>query len=73
MSDSKAIERAESYKSMMNTWAFKDFEQFLKDERQKALEIGIAASSIEGVQLNRGKVLEIDSILSELDSIVGAK
>jgi|WetSurMetagenome_2_1015567.scaffolds.fasta_scaffold662027_3 hypothetical protein len=70
----KAIERAESYRSMMNTWAFKDFqENILKEHRQQALEVAISASTIEGVQINRGKVLEIDSILSELDSILEAK
>jgi len=72
MSDLKAIERAESYKSMMNTWAWKDFEQnVLKEHRQQALEVAISSSTIEGVQINRGKVLEIDSIFSDLDSIIG--
>lgn len=72
--NTKAIERAESYRSMMNMWAWKDFQDnVLKDHRQQALEVAITSSAIEGVQLNRGKVLEIDSIFSELDSIVNAK
>ncbi len=69
----KAIERAENYKSMMNLWAWKDFIEIVKDDRQKALEQGIVSSSIEGVQINRGKVIEIDSLLSELDSIVNTR
>lgn len=67
----KAIERAESYRAMMNLWSWKDFEQnVLKEHRQQALEVAISSSTIEGVQINRGKVLEVDSIFSELDSIV---
>lgn len=72
--NAKAVERAEAYKSMMNMWAFKDFiENVLKHDRQTALETAIVSSSIEQVQINRGKVLEIDAILSELDSILEAK
>lgn len=68
--DTKSIERAESYKSMMNMWAWKDFMESLKFDRQTALEQAVVASKIEDVNVFRGKVMQLDSIFSELDSIV---
>jgi len=58
---------------MMNTWAWKDFEEILKNERQTALEQAVVASKIEDVNTYRGVVKCIDSIMSEVDSIVNAR
>lgn len=73
MTDAKAIERSESYKAMMNTWAFKDFVEIMGHERQTALEQAVVASKIEDVNVYRGIVKCIDSLLSELDSIVSKR
>lgn len=68
--DGKAIERANSYRDMMRSWAWKDFEELMKGERQSALERGISASDLKDVQLNRGFVQCIDSLQAELESIL---
>lgn len=73
MSDGKAIERANSYRDMMNSWAWKDFEEIMKSERQAALERGISASDLKDVQINRGFVQCVDSLQSEIESILRAK
>lgn len=73
MSDPKAIERANSYRTMMGSWAWKDFEEILKTERQTALEQAVVASRIEDVNIYRGVVKCIDSINSEIDSITRMK
>lgn len=66
----KAIERANSYRDMMRSWAWKDFEEILKNERQTALEQAVVCSDIKDVQMYRGIVKCIDSINSELESIL---
>ncbi len=71
--NTKAIERAESYRSMFNMWAWKDFTEILRNERQTALEQAVVASKIEDVNVYRGIVRCIDSLMSELDSIVNAQ
>lgn len=69
----KSIERADSYRAMMGSWAWKDFEDILRNERQVALEQAVVSSKIEDVNIYRGVVKCIDSITSELDSITRIK
>lgn len=67
----KAIERANSYRQMMDLWAWKDFERFLDETRQSALEKGIKTKDSDERNDLRGIVLCIDSIKSELGYILG--
>lgn len=64
------IEKANSYRMMFESWPWKDFEAFLDAERMSALELGINSSDIKDVQLNRGKVQQIDSIKSHLGYVI---
>jgi hypothetical protein len=73
MSDPKAIERANSYRDMMRSWAWKDFEEIMKSERQSALEAAIVSSDIKDVQEKRGFVRCIDSLFSELETVLRAQ
>ncbi len=66
----KAVERANSYRQMMEQWAWKDFKSILDQTRQSALERGINASMIEETQVQKGFVKCIDSIYGELNFIL---
>ncbi len=62
----KEQERSISYKQMMELWAWKDFQLFLDSERQMALELAINSEDLKDIQLNRGKVKQLDSISAHL-------
>ncbi len=67
MSDNAAaIEKANSYRMMMELWAWKDFQKFLNDERSLALESLLMKES----DIDRGRVRQIDSIKAQLAYIV---
>lgn len=66
----KAIERANSYRQMMELWAWKDFFKFIEDLRREALESAIEKDSIKDVQVQRGIVKAVDKIQSEIDYIL---
>lgn len=66
----KAIERANSYRQMMDLWAWKDFEKYLDETRQNALETGIRTKDNDERNNLRGIVLCVDSIKSELGYIL---
>lgn len=67
----KSIEKANSYRLMMSSWAWKDFEiNILNQKRLDALEAGINAPSMEMVQVERGKVKCVDSIHADLGFIM---
>lgn len=65
IADQKAKEKAQAYKEMMNSWAYKDFENTMNDIRSEALEKAIASSSMEEVQVQRGIVKAIDRLKAE--------
>lgn len=69
--DRKAIERANGYRQMMSSWAWKDFQNILNAKRTEALEKGIDCNDIKDVQLQRGIVKCIDSIATDIGYIVG--
>ena len=72
MTDARAIERASSYRNMMDSWAWKDFHgSVLKEIRQEALEKAIVAETMDQVQMARGYVKCLDSIESQLGYILG--
>lgn len=73
MNDQERIQKASSYRDMMNMWAWSDFQSFLMRERESALEFGINADDQKEVQMNRGKVRQLDAIQAELGFILGAK
>ena len=66
----KAIEKANSYRSMMDTWAFKDFKSFLDEERKTALQLAIHSDDIKDIQLQRGIVKCLDAIESHLGYVL---
>lgn len=66
----KEIERANSYRQMMTNWAWKDFEKELETIRQDALEMAIVSTNLENVYIQRGIVKCIDSIKSNVGSIL---
>ena len=66
----KKIERANSYREMMGTWAWKDFVQVLKELRQSNLEAVIFVDSVEAIQLARGQVKSVDTILANVGYIL---
>lgn len=70
MSDAKAIERANSYRMMMDQWAWKDFDLIMDDTRKNALEKAVFASSMEEVQIQRGIVKCIDSLKNDVGFIL---
>jgi len=70
--DKKTIEKANSYRQMMDQWAWKDFKGIMDQRRNDALEKTIWASTMEEVQVQRGYVKCIDSLNSEIDYILGA-
>lgn len=67
----KAVERANSYRQMMELWAWKELELFLENERKSALELAIVSEDLKDIQVNRGKVQQLDSIKSHLGYILG--
>ena len=72
MSDAKSIERANSYRQMMDSWAWKDFEaNILNAKRIDALEKAIFSTTMEDVQLERGKVKCVDAIKADIGYILG--
>ena len=68
--DTKAIERANAYRQMMDLWAWKDFLNFIREVRQSSLESAIEMKDISEIQIARGKVKCIDEIFGELDYIL---
>lgn len=68
----KAIERANSYRQMMESWAWKDFSEVARERRSAALEKALNAVSMDEVQQARGAVRFHDSLMSELDFILEA-
>lgn len=71
--EAQKIERANLYRTMMESWAWKDFMEIVNHERQNALEQAIIAPKTEDVLMFRGFVKCIDSILSEIDSAVNGR
>ena len=63
-------QKAVSYQQMMDMWAWKDFSVFLEEERKSALELAVDSDDIKNVQLNRGKVKQLDAISSHVSSIL---
>lgn len=68
--DQKAKEKAQAYKEMMNSWAWKDHMNFMDEMRREALEKAIATSSMEEVQVQRGIVKAIDRLKGEADYVL---
>ncbi len=67
---SAAIERANSYRLMIQSWPWKDFERYLDETRQSALEKGIHLKDSDERNAQRGIVVCIDSIRAELGYIL---
>jgi len=65
----KEIERANSYRDMMNLWAFKDLYSEIEEIRKVSLESAISSATIESVYEARGKVKGIDQLLSTIEHI----
>lgn len=64
-------ERAQLYRAMMQSWAWRDFEdEMLNAERKASLERAISASKIESVFEERGRVKLIDEIRNGLGYIL---
>lgn len=63
-------EKKNSYIDMVRFDAWRDFEMFLDNERSTALELGINSSDIKDVQVNRGKVQQIDAIKAHIGYIL---
>lgn len=72
-SDEKEIERANSYRQMFEQWAWKDLSRIIDEVRNQAFQDAIYASEISKVQECRGIVKGIDSILGEINYIVGER
>ena len=68
----KAIERANSYRQMMDLWAWKDLQSFLESTRTAALESAVISDEIKDIQMWRGYVKCLDSINSHIGYILGA-
>lgn len=66
----KAQEKASSYMHMMESWAWKDFWNYVKSLRQEALERGMGGNT--NIDIERGRVKNIDDIEGELAIILGA-
>lgn len=70
----RAIERANSYREMMDLWAWKDFQSILKQHRSSAIQsiTSFDASSANLCQVGeiRGALKELDQIEFELSSIL---
>lgn len=66
----QAIERANAYRTMLQSWTWKDFDKFLSDTRQSALEKGIHVKDSDERNAQRGIVICIDSIRAEIDYII---
>lgn len=62
--------KANLYREMMRSEAWQDFDLFLMNERTTALELGINSSDIKDVQLNRGKVQQIDAIKNHMGYVI---
>jgi hypothetical protein len=73
--DAKRIERSNAYRQMMDLWAWKDFQLNVLDEtRREALEAAIISEELKDIQVQRGIVKGVDSIMAQVDFIVdGAK
>lgn len=69
MDNEKEIERANSYRDMMNLWAFKDLYSEIEEIRKVSLESAISSATIESVYEARGKVKGIDQLLSTIEHI----
>lgn len=70
MSDSKSIERANSYRQMMSVWAWTDFSILLDTIRQDALESAINSTDLTQVYIQRGIVKCVDKIRGEIGFIL---
>lgn len=67
----QSIEKANAYRQMMESWAWKDFEKNILDaKRLDALEAGISSSTMDAVQMERGKVKCVDAIKADLHFIL---
>ena len=66
----REIERANAYRQMMEMWAWKDFQAFLDEERNSALESAIVLNDISQIQVQRGKVQSLDAIKGQLSYIL---
>ena len=69
----QAVERANSYRIMMESWSWKDFQKFMEEERRTALEMAIHADDIRDIQVQRGIVKAFDSIQAHLGYILGVQ
>lgn len=69
---SKAIEKANSYRQMMEFWAWKDFELFLQEQRRTALEMAVNSDELKDIQVQRGIVKCLNAIENHLGYILSA-
>lgn len=69
----RAIERANSYRQMFETFAWKDFELFLKEQRRTALEMAVNSDELKDIQVQRGIVRCLNEIESHIGYILSAK
>lgn len=66
----QAIERANAYREMMQSWAWKDYCKILNTTRMDALEKAVVSKTMEEVQVQRGIVKAIDLITGEISFIM---
>ena len=71
MSDAKAIERANAYREMTNSWAFKDLMSRFVEEKNSRLEKLMAQKGSEDLERTKGFVEAVHWLDTEVGFVIG--